>query len=69
MDSNGDGIVTKSEIMDAVMSDVEWDKYMDGKLEAVVGTIEKMIEKHDKNKNGFDFLEMYAAGGGRLQDL
>lgn len=28
-----------------------------------------MVELHDKNRNGFDFLEMYTASGGNLQDL
>lgn len=28
-----------------------------------------MTQKHDKNQDGLDFLEMYAASGGRLQDL
>jgi len=28
-----------------------------------------MVAKHDHNQNGFDFLEMYTASGGKLQDL
>lgn len=28
-----------------------------------------MTDKHDKDKDGLDFVEMYIASGGRLQDL
>lgn len=28
-----------------------------------------MTERHDKNRDGLDFMEMYTASGGRLQDL
>lgn len=28
-----------------------------------------MERQHDKNLNGFDFMEMYTASGGRLEDL
>lgn len=28
-----------------------------------------MALEHDKDKNGLDFLEMYTASGGKLQDL
>ena len=69
MDNDNDGIITKAEIMHAVMSDLDWQKYVDGKMETVVKTIETMIQRHDKDKNGLDFLEMYTASGGKLQDL
>lgn len=43
MDSDGDGVITKAEIMHAVMSDLDWQKYVDGKMQTVVKTIETMI--------------------------
>lgn len=52
-----------------MMKDVESHNYIDGKVEEIITAIETMVEKHDKNHNGFDFLEMYTASGGKLQDL
>jgi hypothetical protein len=32
MDSDGDGVVTKAEIIQSVMSDVDWHKFIEGKV-------------------------------------
>ena len=32
MDSDGDGVVTKAEIIQSVMSDVDWHKFIEGKI-------------------------------------
>ena len=69
MDMDGDGIVTKAEIFQSMMKDVESHKYIEDKVEVIISAIESMVELHDKNRNGFDFLEMYTASGGKLQDL
>lgn len=69
MDLDGNGIVTKAEIIQSMMKDVESHQYIDGKVEDIISAIESMIQLHDKNHNGFDFLEMYTASGGNLQDL
>lgn len=31
--------------------------------------IEEMITRYDKNQDGLDFMEMYVASGGSLEDL
>lgn len=69
MDMDGDGIVTKAEIFHSMMKDIESHKYIEDKVEDIISAVESMIELHDKNRNGFDFLEMYTASGGKLQDL
>lgn len=35
----------------------------------IVAAVEQMVKIHDRNADGFDFLEMYTASGGNLQDL
>ena len=35
----------------------------------MIGAIDEMIEKYDRDSNGLDFLEMYEASGGSLEDL
>ena len=35
----------------------------------IVAAVEEMVKIHDRNADGFDFLEMYTASGGNLQDL
>lgn len=51
------------------MSDVHNHKYNDTEVNEIVKAIQLMALEHDKNKNGLDFLEMYTASGGKLQDL
>lgn len=35
----------------------------------MIRVIEQMENQHDKNRDGFDFMEMYTASGGKLEDL
>lgn len=35
----------------------------------MVDAITQMTSKHDTNNDGLDFMEMYTASGGKLQDL
>lgn len=51
------------------MKDLDISKYPDPYIQQMVGTIEEMTQRHDHNGNGLDFMEMYMASGGKLQDL
>lgn len=52
------------------MKDIHPSNHYNNKhIEELIGTIDEMTHKHDKNKDGLDFVEMYIASGGRLQDL
>lgn len=68
-DMDGNGIVTKSEIMEVLMKDQEIRSYTDTHVQEMVDAITQMTSKHDTNNDGLDFMEMYTASGGKLQDL
>lgn len=55
--------------METLMKDLDISKYPDPYIQQMVGTIEEMTQRHDHNGNGLDFMEMYMASGGKLQDL
>lgn len=69
MDLDLDGIVTKHEILQSIMKDTHSHRMNDTHVNDIVHAVDKMIEKHDRNHNGFDFFEMYTASGGKLSDL
>lgn len=68
-DLDGNGIVSKSEIMEVLMKDEGIHGYSDNHVQEMVNAITEMTAKHDANNDGLDFMEMYTASGGKLQDL
>lgn len=69
MDLDLNGIVTKHEILESIMKDTHAHRMNETHVNDIVHAVDQMIDKHDKNHNGFDFFEMYTASGGKLSDL
>lgn len=51
------------------MMDPNFGSYSKSHVKQMINAIEQMTDRHDKNRDGLDFMEMYTASGGRLQDL
>ena len=68
-DLNDNGIVTKAEMLESVMNDMDRDKFSEEHRKEMVRVIEEMMLNFDTNGDGLDFLEMYRASGGNLEDL
>ena len=51
------------------MRDIDQGDFTDAAKNEIVGVIEQMTTIHDKDNDGLDFLELYTASGGKLQDL
>ena len=67
LDSNG--VVTKDEMVQSVMRDTEREKYSEEHRKEMLEAINAMIDNFDRDHNGLDFLEMYEASGGNLEEL
>jgi len=55
--------------MEVLMKDEGIHGYSDNHVQEMVNAITEMTAKHDANNDGLDFMEMYTASGGKLQDL
>ena len=54
---------------EVVLRDLEYRNFTNEDKTQIIGVIEQMSTIHDKNNDGFDFVELYTASGGKLQDL
>ena len=68
-DLDDNGVVTKTEMLSSVMNDLDKDKFSEEHRKEMVRVIEEMMLNFDTNGDGLDFLEMYRASGGNLEDL
>ena len=68
-DQNSDGLVAKDEMLQSVMRDMGKEKFSEEHRVEMLNAIDAMFDNFDRDRNGLDFLEMYEASGGKVEDL
>ena len=56
-------------MLQSVMLDLEKEKFSEEHRKEIVRAIDTMYDKYDLNHDGLNFLEMYAASGGNIEEL
>lgn len=56
-------------MLQSVMRDMAKEKFSEEHRQEMLTAIDTMFDNFDRDLNGLDFLEMYEASGGNLEDL
>ena len=56
-------------MIDAVLKDMGKDQFNEDEIVDILDGIQMMTQRHDMGQDGLNFLELYTASGGRLEEL